>query len=112
MHCENCQKKIRKFKRLLNKHVNVCQANAMKYFCSKKCKKKWILKFLEDQSKKVVIWTIGEYYDKCFFVRKIISVRLAGSIRSCFANDLHKIERLELVNTGVLKILRVAQAKT
>jgi recombinational DNA repair protein RecR len=93
-------------------HVNIAQSTRRHRFCSTKCKDKWCLQVQSRKSRILVIWAIGSYIDKYFFLKKHIKVRspsLLGSEtkKSFFKSNFDEIEALELVNLNGKKVLKV-----
>jgi len=93
-------------------HVNIAQKTRRHRFCSLSCKDKWCLQVQSKKSRILVIWAIGSYIDKYFFLKKLMKVRspsLLGSEtkKTYFKSNFDEIETLELVNANGKKILKV-----
>ena len=113
MICEYCGK-IFDSKALKKKieHVNIAQTTRRHRFCSLICKEKWCLQVQNRRSRMLVIWAIGSYVDKYFFLKKLMKVRspsLLGSEtkKTYFKSNFDEIETLELVKSNGKKILKV-----
>ena len=106
MKCEYCDKNVKGRGVLL---INLLQKPSVRVFCSKKCKIDWSFTSQKGIKKKAVVWAIGAYYNKSFFIQKVINISASRRIYSRFTKNLNKIEKLELVNDGILKYLRVAK---
>ena len=99
MFCEYCQRKISRWKKWRKHHENVCQHHSTHFFCSYKCKEEWSLDMMRNSDKKIITWAVGEFYNKCFFVRNVVSVSTLGSLNSCFAQNLKQIVTLKTKTT-------------
>lgn len=93
-------------------HVNIAQITARHRFCSPRCKDKWCLQVQNRKSRMLVIWAIGSYIDKYFFIKKLMKVHspsLLGSEtkKSYFKSNFNEVETLELVNSNGKKVLKV-----
>jgi hypothetical protein len=108
MKCEYCDKNIRGKGVLL---INIFQKPSARLFCTMKCKKDWSIDTQKGKTRKAVIWAIGNYYNKCFFLKKVINISASRREFSRFTHDLDKMERLELISQGNMKILKVSKAK-
>ena len=114
MICEYCGEsfKIQGSEKKIVEHVNIAQKIRRHRFCSPRCKDKWCLQVQNRKSRMLVIWAIGSYIDKYFFLKKLMKVRspsLLGSEtkKTYFKSNFDEIETLELVNTNGKKILKV-----
>ena len=106
MKCEYCDKNVRGKGVLL---INILQKPSARVFCSKKCKSSWSIDTQKGNNRKAVVWAIGTYYNKSFFIQKVINISASRRVYSRFTENLNKLEKLELVNSGILKFLRVAK---
>jgi len=112
MICEYCGESFKGSKKKKVEHVNIAQRTRRHQFCSPKCKDKWCLQVQNRKSRTLVIWAIGSYIDKYFFLKKHMKVRspsLLGSEtkKSYFKSNFDEIETLELVKSKGKKILIV-----
>ena len=111
--CEYCGESLNS--KVLKKkveHVNIAQKTKKHRFCSLTCKDKWTLQVQNRKSRMLVIWAIGSYIDKYFFLNKLMKVRspsLLGSEakKTFFKSNFDEIETLELVKSNGKKILKV-----
>ena len=92
--------------------MNLAQKTRRHRFCSPDCKDKWSLQIQNRKSRMLVIWAIGSYIDKYFFLKKLMKVRspsLLGSEtkKSYFKSNFEEIEPLELVESNGKKVLKV-----
>jgi len=92
--------------------VNIAQKTRTHWFCSPGCKDKWSLQIQNRRSRMLVIWAIGSYIDKYFFLKKLMKVRSpsllgAETKKTYFKSNFDEIETLELVNSNGKKILKV-----
>ena len=111
MICEFCGKYFSKISSPIE-HVNIAQPLKTHYFCSHICKDKWCFNVKNRKSRILIIWMIGEYQDKSYFIKKLVKVSspsLLGSEgkNSYFTSNLNKIERLELINSLGRTVLSV-----
>ncbi|MFX0049574.1 MAG: hypothetical protein ACFE8G_15680 [Candidatus Hermodarchaeota archaeon] len=112
MICEFCGVLLRISEKRVVKHVNISQPQQTHQFCSHRCKDKWCLQLQKKKSRLIVIWSVGSYVGRYFFVKKLMKVKslsLLGSEtnKSYFKANFHKIESLELVNLNGRKVLKV-----
>ena len=112
MICEYCGESFKGSDRKKVEHVNIAQKTKKHQFCSTVCKDKWCLQVQSRKSRMLVIWAIGSYIDKYFFLKKLMKVRspsLLGSEtkKSFFKSNFDEIETLELVNLDGKKVLKV-----
>ncbi|MBY9016198.1 MAG: hypothetical protein KGD68_10940 [Candidatus Lokiarchaeota archaeon] len=112
MICEYCGESFKGSEKKIVEHVNLAQKSKRHQFCSLRCKDKWCLQVQNRNSRILVIWAIGSYFDKYFFVKKLMKVRspsLLGSEtkKSYFKSNFKEIETLELVNANGKKVLQV-----
>jgi len=112
MICEYCGESFKGSEKKLVEHVNIAQKTRSHRFCSLRCKDKWCLQVQTRKSRMLVIWAIGSYIDKYFFLKKLMKVRspsLLGSEtkKSYFKSNFNKIEKLELINSNGKKVLKV-----
>jgi len=112
MICEYCGESFKGSDRKKVEHVNIAQKTRKHLFCSPGCKDKWSLQVQNRRSRMLVIWAIGSYIDKYFFLKKLMKVRspsLLGSEtkKSYFKSNFEEIETLELVESNGKKVLKV-----
>ncbi|MFX1392580.1 MAG: hypothetical protein ACFFAH_03305 [Promethearchaeota archaeon] len=100
--CEYCRKKI-EGKGIL--FVNTAQIPSSHNFCSRRCKKWWQANIQHNAPKKISIWTIGEYFSRSYFIRKIIVKKGPNATISYFSERLKLINRLELAGKGMLRVV-------
>ena len=110
--CEYCGVPFRGSENKMVEHVNIAQKTCKHRFCSLKCKEKWSLQVQSRKSRMLVIWAIGSYIDKYFFVKELMKVRspsLLGSEtkKTFFKSNFNEIKILELVNSNGKKVLKV-----
>ena len=110
--CEYCGESFKSSENKKVEHVNIAQKTRTHRFCSPGCKEKWSLQVQNRRSRMLVIWAIGSYIDKYFFLKKLMKVRspsLLGSEtkKSYFKSNFEEIETLELVETNGKKVLKV-----
>ena len=113
MICEYCGDSLRNPEKKILEHVNISQPRQTHHFCSQSCKDKWCLQLQKKKSRLLVMWSVGSYIGRYFFVKKLIKVRspsLLGSEtnKSYFKSDFYEIEALKLVEfkgKGVLKVI-------
>ena len=112
MICEYCGGSIRNPGKKAVEHVNVSQPRQTHYFCSQGCRSKWCLQLQKNKSRLLVMWCIGSYVGRYFFVKKLMKVRspsLLGSEsnKSYFKSNFQEIEALKLVELNGKKVLKV-----
>jgi len=112
MICEYCGDSLKSTGKKAIEHVNVSQSQQTHYFCSLACKDKWCLQLQKNKSRLLVMWCIGSYVGRYFFIKKLMRVRspsLLGSEtnKSYFKSNFQEIEALELVELNGRKILKV-----
>jgi len=112
MNCEYCLNVLRELKKKPIVHVNVSQSARKHYFCSQSCKDKWCFRLQQATQRILVVWSIGAYSNRYFFVKKLVKVRNASQVgseveKSFFSTPIAKIDRLELVESGGKKMLKV-----
>ena len=112
MICKYCGELFKDSEKKIVEHVNIAQETKKHRFCSAKCKDKWSLQVQNRKSRMLVIWAIGSYIDKYFFIKKLMKVRspsLLGSEtkKNYFKSNFNQIEPLELVNSNGNKVLKV-----
>lgn len=112
MICEYCGEPFKDSEKKIVEHVNIAQKTKKYRFCSPGCKDKWCLQVQNRKSRMLVIWAIGSYIDKYFFIKKLMKVcspSLLGSEtkKSYFKSNFNQIETLELVNSNGKKVLKV-----
>lgn len=112
MICEYCGETFKGSEKKKIVHVNIAQITKRHRFCSLKCKDKWSLQVQNRKSRMLVIWAIGSYIDKYFFIKKLMKVcspSLLGSEtkKSYFKSNFNEIEKLELINSNGKKVLKV-----
>jgi len=110
--CEYCGESFKSSETKKVEHVNIAQNTKKHQFCSTVCKDKWSLQVQTRKSRMLVIWAIGSYIDKYFFLKKLMKVRspsLLGSEtkKTYFKSNFEEIETLELVNSNGKKVLKV-----
>ena len=110
--CKYCGESFKSSESKIVEHVNIAQKTKRHRFCSPKCKDKWSLQIQNRKSRMLVIWAIGSYVDKYFFIKKLMIVyspSLLGSEtkNSYFKSNFNEIETLELVNSNGKKVLKV-----
>lgn len=104
--CEYCRKLISgKGVKLINLAIKV----SIRLFCSKKCKDLWVFNYQANRKGGVVAWVIGTYFDKFYFIKRILKVKGPNRQITYFSNDINKPKSLEIADKGVL---RVSKAKT
>jgi len=112
MICKYCGEPFKGSEKKIVEHVNIAQKTKTHRFCSPSCKDKWSLQVQNMKSRILVIWAIGSYIDKYFFIKKLMKVHspsLLGSEtkKSYFKSNFNQIETLELVNSNGKKVLKV-----
>ena len=112
MICEYCGDSLRSLGKKVVEHVNLSQPRQTHHFCSQGCRDKWCLQLQKNKSRLLVMWCIGSYVGRYFFVKKLMRVRspsLLGSEsnKSYFKSSFHEIEALEMVELNGRKILKV-----
>jgi len=112
MICEYCAKGLSGLKKKLVTHVNVSQPAQVHNFCSQSCKDKWCFQLQRTTQRILVVWSIGSYLDRFFFVKKLVKVRNASQMgsegkKSFFTDRITKIDRLDLVDYEGRKVLKV-----
>ncbi len=112
MICKYCGESFKGSEKKKVEHVNIAQKAKIHRFCSPRCKDKWCLQVQNRTSRMLVIWAIGSYIDKYFFIKKLMKVHspsLLGSEtkKSYFKSNFIKIETLELVTFNGKKVLKV-----
>ena len=112
MICEYCGDSIRSPRKKVVEHVNISQPRQTHHFCSQACKEKWCLQLQKNKSRLLVMWCIGSYVGRYFFVKKLMRVRspsLLGSEtnKSYFKSSFHEVEALEIVELNGRKVLKV-----
>lgn len=112
MICEYCGESLRGSEKKKVEHVNIAQNTKIHRFCSPRCKDKWCLQIQNRKSRLLVIWAIGSYIDKYFFVKELMKVRSPSKLgleakKSYFKHNFQEIERLELVKSNGKKVLKV-----
>ena len=110
--CKYCGKSFKGSETKIVEHVNIAQKTKKHRFCSIRCKDKWCLQVQNSKSRMFVIWAIGSYTDKYFFIKKLMKVRspsLLGSEtkNSSFKSNFNEIEKLELIISNGKKVLKV-----
>ena len=110
MICEYCGVSLHGKK--IVKHVNTSQSAREHYFCSQSCKDKWCYRVQQTTERTLVIWSIGYYLNRFFFVKKLVKVRNASQVgsegkKSFFTAHIVDIDRLELVEYNGRKVLKV-----
>ena len=110
--CKYCGESFKDSENRKVEHVNIAQKTKRHQFCSSKCKDKWSLQVQNRKSRIIVIWAIGSYIDKYFFIKKLMKVyspSLLGSEakNTYFKSNFNDIETLELVNSNGKKVLKV-----
>lgn len=112
MICNYCGDSLRSPGKNIVEHVNISQPRQTHYFCSQGCKYKWWLQLQKNKSRLLIMWSVGSYVGRYFFVKKLIRIRspsLVGSEtnKSYFKSKIEEIENLELVELNNMKVLRV-----
>lgn len=112
MTCEYCRIAFHKLKKKPIKHVNVSQSTREHYFCCLSCKDKWCFRVQQATQRILVVWSIGAYLDRFFFVKKMVKVRNPSQVgsegeKSFFTTPIAKVDRLELVESNGRKVLKV-----
>ncbi len=114
MICEYCGEsfKIQGSEKKKVEHVNIAQKTRTHCFCSSRCKDKWCFQVQNRKSRMLVIWAIGSYIDKYFFLKKLMKVRspsILGSEtkKTYFKSNFDEIETLELIKSNGKKVLKV-----
>ncbi len=112
MLCEYCGITLQGTKKKIVRHVNVSQSAREHYFCSQSCKDKWCFRLQQATQRIFVVWSLGSYLDRFFFVKKLVKVRNASQLgsegkKSFFTAPIAKVDRLELVESGGRKMLKV-----
>jgi len=112
MICEYCGDSLRNPEKKILEHVNISQPRQTHHFCSQSCKDKWCLQLQKKKSRLLVMWSVGSYIGRYFFVKKLIKVRspsLLGSEtnKSYFISNFQEIETLELVELNGKRVLKV-----
>ena len=112
MICEYCGESVKDSEKKPIVHMNIAQNTKMHRFCSPRCKNRWCLQVQNMNSRMLVIWAIGSYIDKYFFVKELLKVRSPSMLgsetkKSYFKSNFNQIETLELVNSNGKKVLKV-----
>jgi len=112
MICEYCGDSIRSLGKKIIEHINISQPRQTHTFCSQACKDKWYIQLQRNKSRLLVMWSVGSYVGRYFFVKKLMKVRspsLLGSEtnKSYFKSNFQEIEALELVELNGKIVLKV-----
>lgn len=112
MICEFCGVSLKSPGKKIVEHINISQPQQSHQFCSQTCKDKWCLQLQKKKSRLIVIWSVGSYVGRYFFVKKLMKIRspsLLGSEtrKSYFKSNFHEVESLELVDLNGRKVLKV-----
>lgn len=98
MRCEYCGLKLGTKSSDIT-HINITQAQKEHYFCSELCKNKWCFRIQKSSYVVLILWSIGKFRDRYFFVKKkrktnsLSSIGMEGS-KSYFTSPLRHIELL------------------
>jgi len=100
MSCEHCGIKLRRKESIIT-HINIAQPLKEHHFCSELCKNKWCYRVQRKTHVYVVMWALGRFKDRYFFIKKkkkTNSPSLVGTdgSKSYFFSQLNQIEVLEL----------------
>lgn len=109
--CEYCKSIINRKTSKSNLLVNACQIPSKRVFCSKKCKNKWIRAVQKNKEKEIVEWAIGVFFERCFFVQKILKAKAINNLCSYFSRNLGRLEKLELIEKKGMNILRDSRTR-
>ncbi len=112
MICKYCGEPFKDSEKKKVEHVNIAQKTKTHRFCSPRCKNKWSLQVQNRKQRIIIIWAIGSYIDKYFFIKKLMKVHspsLLGSEtkKTYFKSNFNQIETLELTNSNGKKVLKV-----
>ncbi|NVM16973.1 MAG: hypothetical protein HWN80_04605 [Candidatus Lokiarchaeota archaeon] len=112
MICEYCGDSLRCPGKNIIEHINISQPRQIHLFCSHVCKDKWCIQLQRNKSRLLVMWSVGSYIGRYFFVKKLMNVHspsLLGSEtnKSYFKSNFREIEVLELVELNGKKVLKV-----
>ena len=112
MICEYCGNTLHGLKKKIVRHVNISQSAREHFFCSQSCKDRWCFRLQQTTQRILVVWSIGSYLDRFFFVKKLVKVRTASQLgsegkKSYFTAHITEIDRLELVEANGRKVLKV-----
>ncbi|NHJ19676.1 MAG: hypothetical protein EAX91_01945 [Candidatus Lokiarchaeota archaeon] len=112
MTCEFCGISLKGSRKKTVEHINISQPHQTHHFCSLSCKDRWCLQLQRYKARLIVIWSIGSYAGRYFFVKKLMKVRSPSLLslatnRSYFKPKLQEIELLQLVNLHDRKVLKV-----
>ncbi len=112
MICEYCGGILNGLKKKIVRHVNISQSAREHFFCSQSCKDKWCFRVQQTTQRTLVVWSIGSYLSRYFFVKKMVKVRNASQVgsegkKSFFTANIALIDCLELEESGGKKMLKV-----
>ena len=112
MICEYCGVTLQGLKKKHVRHVNISQSAREHYFCSQTCKDKWSYRVQQRTQRILVVWSIGSYLNRFFFVKKLVKVRNASQVgsegkKSFFTFNIALVDCLELVEFEGKKTLKV-----
>lgn len=112
MICEFCGVTLHALKKRLVRHVNISQSSREHYFCSQSCKDEWCYRVQRINQRTLVVWSVGSYLSRFFFVKKLVTVSNASQVgsegkKSFFTANIALIELLELVESEGKKTLKV-----
>jgi hypothetical protein len=80
MICEYCGKLFSKLKKGRIEHINITQETQKHLFCSIKCKEEWCLHIKKHPIGVMVMWSIGHFNNRFFFVKNFKRVRYPSFI--------------------------------
>ncbi|MFX0076095.1 MAG: hypothetical protein ACFE96_11670 [Candidatus Hermodarchaeota archaeon] len=103
---------LRNIGKKIVEHINISQHQQIHQFCSQSCRDKWCAQLQRKKTRIIVVWSIGSYVGRFFFVKKLMKIRspsLLGSEphKSFFKSNFGEIESLELVDLNGRKVLKV-----
>jgi hypothetical protein len=104
--CNFCRKRLN-FTKSIKTHVNVFQRQWIHYFCSLRCKEKWIYNVKSNKTKIGVSWVLGKYFHRIFFVRTLKKQRESSRRDSWFSEDLNDLKELILTKNNEKRILKI-----
>ena len=112
MLCEYCGISLHRLKKKVVRHVNISQSAREHCFCSLSCKDKWSFRLQRATQRILVVWSIGSYSNRFFFVKKLVRVRNDSKLgsegkKSFFTTNIALIDSLELVELKGKKMLKV-----
>lgn len=112
MSCEHCGIKLGRKGSAIT-HTNIAQPLKEHHFCSETCKDKWCFRIQKKTYVYVVMWALGQFKDRYFFIKKkkkTNSPSLIGAdgSKSYFFSQLSQVEPLELKELNGRRVLTIS----